>query len=365
MGSIPELERRLLLASSDAERLPALLELAREHSAAFRNREGLRAAREALTIARRANDTLHVGRALAVATLCHYQRGDYVSAVATGVDAVEACADGDISSRSRALQSIALALFSVESFELAEKAAERSVTDARVSGDREREAYACNVYGAILGDLGRYNRARRQFRVAAGYYRVAGDLQRLKKAASNLGHTYRKQGVASADEPRLARMYWTHALRVYRIALASSRHDPDDAIILGSISECECRLGQVEEAYADVGRALDLVRKSPNPAVLANCHLWEGYILQKLGEIHGAQRAFERACEAAATLEHDPVRVTCLQALASLLRARGEEARARELEKRADECAWERSAFLAEVRDQLGSVWRPLDKIGM
>ena len=364
-ASVPELERRLLLATGDAEKLPFLLDLAREHSAAFRNREGLRAAKEALAIARRRNDRLGMGQALAVATLCHYQRADYLSAVATGLDAIDAYADGDLAGRSRALQSIALALFSIESFDLAEEMAERSVADARASGDREREAYAGSVYGAVLADRGKFHLARRQFRTSAHYYRLAGDTARLKKSTSNLGHTYRKQGLASdkLGKPATSRMYWAQAVRVYRIALAAARHDADDAIILGSIAECECRMGRVEEAFADVGRALDLAERTRNPAIMANCHLWEGHVLQALGELDAAQRAFEKACDAAAPVEHDRVLATCLRALATLLAARGDETRAREIEKRAGEIAWERDTYLAGIRDQLGSVWRPLEKI--
>ena len=364
-GTVPELERRLLLAQDDAIRLATLLELAREHSAAFRNREGLRAAKEALGIARRNQDRLGTGRALAVATLCHFQRADYLAAVATGLDAVDAYADGDVVGRSRARQSIALALFSIEAFDLAESMAERSVADARAGNDAEREAYACSVYGAILGDRGKFNQARRQFRIAARYYRMAGDLLRLKKSASNLGHTYRKQGLAQErrGKAQAARMHWAQAIRVYRIALGASSHDPDDAIILGSMAECHCRMGNAEEAYADAGRALDLARKTRNPAILANCHLWEGHALAALGDLEAAQRALERSCDAAGGIEHDAVLVTCLQALAALATRRGDAVRAKSLEKRAGEVAWERDTYLAGIREQLRAVWRPLDKL--
>ena len=107
---VRELEARVHEAKTAGECLAALLDLANLHAAEFRNREGLRSAREALNIARTRNDTVGVGRALAAATLCHYQRGDYVSAVATGLDAVTAYADADRPGRSTALQSIALAL---------------------------------------------------------------------------------------------------------------------------------------------------------------------------------------------------------------------------------------------------------------
>lgn len=355
-----ELEIRLVQARDDAHRLPALLDLALEHAAAFRNLEGLRAAREALAIARREHDALGIGRALSVATLCHYQRADYVAAVATGIDAIEAYADGDIAGRSRACQSIALALFSVEAFDLAETMAHRAVDDARYAGDREREAYSSAVFGTILTDREHYNAARRHFRVAAGYYREAGDLVRLKKSTCNLGHTYRKQGNAYARDGRKghARLYWTQALRVYRIAYAAARHDADDAIILSSMAECECRLGHVEEAFADVSRAIELARRVQSARVLATGQLWEGYILKAMGELDAAEQAIERACETAGPLEHDSILPACLQGLAELVKARGQHGRAAQIAERGHGVERERETFLARIRDELGPIWR-------
>src|SRR5881628_1584609 len=74
---VRELEARFTQAKSAGECLAALLDLASLHAAEFRNLEGLRSARQALNIARARRDTVAVGRALAAATLCHYQRGDY------------------------------------------------------------------------------------------------------------------------------------------------------------------------------------------------------------------------------------------------------------------------------------------------
>ena len=354
------LEIRLVEAREDDVRLPALLDIAREHAAAFRNLEGLRAAREALVIARRHHDGLGVGRALSVATLCHYQRADYVSAVATGIDAIEAYADGDVVGRSRAFQSIALALFSVEAFELAETMARRAVDDARYAGDREREAYSGAVFGMILADRGHFNAARRQFRVAAAYYRSVGDTVRLKKSTSNLAHTYRKQGNSYevAGRNGHARLYWTQALRVYRIAYAAARHYADDAIILGSMAECECRLGHSEEAYADVSRGIELARRVESARVLAHCQLWEGYILKDMDQLDAAEQAFERACESAGPLEHDEILASCLHGLATLVEARGQSERAAQIEARGRHVVHERESFLARVREELGPIWR-------
>ena len=359
-SAVRDLERRLVQATSASECLATLLDIANHHAAAFHNREGLRAAREALNIARVRSDSLSIGRALGSATLCHYQRGDYVAAVATGLDAVEAYADGDLLGRSHALQSIALALLSVEQLDLAESVAARAVADARASGDAPQEAGALCVHGSILADQGHFNAARRQFRRAGATFRLQRDPVRQKKAISNLGHTYRNQ----ADAHELAglaqgRFYLKQALRVYGIALATGRTDADadDAIILGGIAECECRLGNLDAAFAAITRALALARDNESLVILAPCMLWEGRILKAMGDLDGSARALERAVQAAESLEDKASLAECLVALCAVEDQRGRFERATDLERRAARVMAERATLLARVRTELGPLW--------
>ena len=357
-ASARELEARLLQASEEEGRLAILLELARAHAAAFRNREGLRAAREALSIARRRGDALAIGRALSTATLCHYQRGDYVAAVATGLDAVEAYADGDLGGRSRALQSIALALFSVDAFAGAESAARRAVDDARAAKDPDREAYAGNVLGYIICDRGHFNEARRLFRYSAHYFRLSGDVLRLKKSTSYLGHAYRRQGnmLERGGHMGQARIEWGRAISVYRIAAGIAVHEADDAFIVGEMAECQCRLGRFQEAYATIASAIELARAVNNVQVLANCHLWEGHSLEGMGELEAAERAFDRAVRAAAPLEYDAVLSNALRALAAIVARRGDGDRASLVLAGATAAQDARTAFFTRVRTELRDV---------
>jgi tetratricopeptide (TPR) repeat protein len=353
-----ELERRFAQATSAGECLAALLDIAQAHAAAFQNREGLRAAREALNIARVRGDSVAIGRALGTATLCHYQRGDYVSAVASGLDAVEAYADGDLPGRSQAFQSIALALLSVQAYEPAEAVATRAVADAQHSGDAQREAGARSVHGVILADRGRFNAARRELRAAAAIHRLLRQPAHLKKSISNLGHTYRKQADAEERAGRAqSRFYLKQALRVYRVALDAGRSDADDAIILGAIAECHCRMGNLEQAAAEIARALALAREVASPVILAPCELWESHILRAMGDLDAAAKACERAVLTAAELEHDDILVTALQAHSAIEDLRGRFEHATDLEKRARQLSLERETLLARVREEMGPLW--------
>lgn len=354
---VTEIEQRLKLAATPADRLAALVELAHAHASAYRNRQGLRAAKEALQLARSRGDTVAVCRALSAATLCHYQRCDYVAAVATGLDAITAYAQGDLRSRSGAQQSIALALFCVGAHDIAQSTVRQAIADAQSGGDERCEAAARDVLGMLLAQSGKFNAARREFRQAGKTYGRRGDDARVKKITASLGNTYREQGNAAEGWNRLpqARFYWKQAGRVYRVALGFGAGDAIDALLLAGLAECELRLGDTDAAQASIARALQAAGDCPT--LLAPCHLWESRILRAMGELKAAERAGERARRAAEHLEHGDMLVTCLLAQSGIADQLGRFETATDLEKRAREVAAERAAQLAQVREQLAQLW--------
>ncbi len=354
---VHDIEQRLKLAATPADRLAALVELAHAHASAYRNRQGLRAAKEALQLARSRGDTVAVCRALSAATLCHYQRCDYVAAVATGLDAIAAYAEGDLRSRSGAQQSIALALFCVGAHDVAQSTARRAIADAQGGHDERCEAAARDVLGVLLAQSGQFNAARRELRHAGAVYGRRGDDVRVKKITASLGNTYRDQGNAAEGCGHMpqARFYWKQAIRVYRIALGFGDGDAIDALLLAALAECELRLGDAVAAQASITRALDAAGDCPT--LLAPCHLWQGRILQAMGELKAADRAFERARRAAEQLEHGDMLVTCLLAQSAIADQLGRFETAADLEKRAREIAADRAALMAQVREQLAQLW--------
>ena len=357
MARLHDLEARVAQARTATECRDALIELANQHAAEFRNREGLRAARNALNIARAHDDPVGVGRALAAATLCHYQRGDYASAVASGLDAIDAYASEDPGGRSSALRSIALALCSVEAHPLAEAAARRAVEDAVQAADPERGALARAVLAIILGERGRFGEARAVFREAAAMHRTLGDTQRLKKVVSNIGHTHRRQANASEAAGRApqARRHWRQALRLYRVALRIGDGVADEEIIRGAMAECHFRLGELDDAESQV--RLALAQGVTSPVVVAPCRLWESHILEARGDLRAAERACARAREAAEMMEPSGILVECLRTQSHLNDLMGRFETAADLERRAREVALEREAQLTRMRQELAPLW--------
>ena len=355
---IRDLEARLIQAKTASECLSALLDLADAHADENRSLEGLRKAREALNIARVQRDTISIGRALAAAALCQYQRNDYLSAVATGLDAVEACADQDLAGRSSALQSVALALHAVKADEMARVTASHAVDDARRAHDTLREASARSVLGVVLSDMGLHKDARREFRGAAAAYRRGDEPARLMRTTANIGHTYRHQGEAYAAAGKIgtAAVQFKQARRVYEIALAlAGSTDADRALVLGAIAECECRLGDHPAAQLAIESALGLGVQ--NPAVQAPCHLWHSRIRLAQHDLKGAERACEAACRAAQALEQGDLLAACLQHQSQLNDLQGRFETAHDLERRAQEVTLAREAEQASVREQLAQVW--------
>lgn len=290
---VRELEARLIQGKSAVECLGVLISLADLHAATFRNREGLRCAREALNIARARNDKSSAGRAFAAAMRCHHQRGDYAAAVAAGLDAVDALGDADLPARSGALQGLAQALLAVEAFDLAGDVAQRAAADASASGNPAADASAHTMLGTLLMTGERFDEARRHFREAGAIQRRLGDTLQLKRSAANIAHGYLAQANTAhmqGDQPR-ARLLWRQAIRVFRVTVATGHSPVQDALAEAGIAECEWRLEHPNEALAAALRGLEFAGQSRSPLALAHCHLWESHALRDLGRLDAARRA--------------------------------------------------------------------------
>lgn len=358
-NQIRELEARLIQGKSAVECLAILISLAELHASTFRNREGLRCAREALNIARARGDRVSAARAFAMAMRCHHQRCDYAAAVAAGLDAVEAFGEADLPGRSTALQGLAQALLAVEAFDLAGEVAQRAAADAAAAGNPAVDASARSVLGTLLMIGDRFDEARRYFREAGAIQRRIGDTLQLKRSAANIAHGYRAQANEAhrqGDTPR-ARLLWRQAIRVYRVTLATGFSPVEDALAQAGIAECEWRLDNPNEALAAALGGLVFANQSRNPMALAHCHLWESHALRDLGKLDASRRACEAARESAEQLEHDPILAECIKAESKLNDLAGRFESAQDLEMRAECLVIEREAFLARIRDEVAMMW--------
>jgi tetratricopeptide (TPR) repeat protein len=356
---VREIEKRLLQPAGDADRLGALLELGAHHAELGQDRDGLRAAREALEVARETGDGPASGHALALAARCHHQRADHFSAIASGIDALAALGD-ERAARSEVLRILALSLHALEQHRYADSAATESVRLA--AGHERTEAAAREAYGRLLADRNLNQAARHQLRRAGALHRRVGDRSGLKRITARVADTYRNQagGAQRSGKDEEARLQWRHAARVYRTALAFGRHGAYDAEILAGLAECECGLGDIDAAYEHAGMAVTLATDADAIGALARARLWESHALQAMSRLPAAERACGHAVAAAERAHDDPLLMLCLRTHARLNDLLGRFETGADLDGRARRLDTQRKAHLARTREQLGPL---LDRV--
>jgi tetratricopeptide (TPR) repeat protein len=284
-------------------------------------------------------------------------RGNHVESVTVGLDAADACV-GDPRRRSDALRTVARSLFAAEAYGLAATAAARAIEDAIATADLSREARAREVQAMLLMRRGHFKEAREQYRVAGQRHRLARDTLAMKRAAMNIGHTYRAQGIAAESIHRHehAQVYLKQALRAYRVAHATGDFADDDAAIAAAAADCECRRGNFGLARIQIDRALVRAPRIENLALVSEIHLVESRLHRATGELRHAEWAGERACAAARPLRDESL-IRGLLALSAVHDAQGRFERASDIEKQAHDLSLERERTLNEMRSQLSALW--------
>jgi len=288
----------------------------------------------------------------------HQERGKHAAAVAVGLDAVEASAADPIE-RCDALCGIARSLLAAEAYEMAARVTARAIHDAVTAEDPVREARARELHGLLLSRRGHFQAARQEFRIAGLKHRLARDTLAMKRAAVNIGHSYRHQGMAAEASGRVAHadVYYKQALRTYRIAFATGEFAADDAAIAAAAAECETRRGNFGLARIQLDRALALVPRVDDLSVVAEIHLAECRLLRAMGDLRAAEWAGERACVAARTLRDDTL-ARALRALSAVHDAQGRFERASDVEGRGRELLMQRHRALMLLREELATLWR-------
>ena len=355
---VREIEKRLLQPVGESDRLGALLDLGAHHAALGHERDGLRAARDALHLAQDIHDPLAAARALALAARCHFQRGDYFAAIASGIDALAGPVEDDGSPRAEVARMVALALRELEDYPHAESAAVEAVRLA--AGQAEPEALAREALGIVLAARGRSHAARQELRRAGALFRGLGDRVGLKRITSEVAHTYRNQANAAQRDGlgQQARLQWRHAARVYRAALAFGDRAEHDGTILAAIAECELGLGELDAAYEHAERAVMIAEEAVRPGTVGRARLWQSHALHGMSRLQAAERACAQAVASAEAARDEPLLVTCLRAHSRLCDLLGRFESGADSEDRARRIENQRGALLARMRAELLPVLR-------
>ena len=347
-------------SSRDAEALGRLLARAQHLGRSLDVHESLRTVGEALRLARRLHDRQAQMQAFCIATVCHYYRGDFVAAVATGLDACVACPDGDRSGRSNALQSVALAFLSVKDLRRAESAARHALRHAADEGNAAVAANSRNVLGLVLSEDSRYDEAYGEFRRARAIFRKLGDAERISAIAVNTGHALRRQGMArelGGDHSGAARR-WRRARSVYRTALGAGRPRVGSVMVQAALADCEMRLGGVEAAHALLVDASRHLRPKDPVRITARISCLLGEAERRMRSWPDAGRHLRRALESADSIAGDDLASECRECLSRLASDRGLQAEAREWQDAARHERQKQRQALVAFRREMRPLWK-------
>lgn len=343
----------------EAEALRRALERAEYLVVALDAAGALRAVAEALRLARRLGDSAAAGRAHAIAAAAHYYRGDYVAAVASGIDAFALDGATDAQTGAKAMLGIAMSFVSVGEVPRAEEAARRAIRLATLARDRRQEAQAHLILGCVLSDARRYEDSLASLRRARSAFRRQSDAERASAAAVNIGHLLLRQADAldGAGDPREAARCRRHARRHYRAALDSGRPRLGAIMAQTAMADCELGLGNVAQAHALLAQALGFLEPHDPAPVVARVHRYLGEVHRQEGRLQEASRHLHAALEAADTIEGDGLAVDCRRALSRLAKDLGREAEAGRWEKDARTVRDRRKEAMADFRRRMRPTW--------
>lgn len=292
------MQRAVEDAADDRARLAALLDLARHYAEAGDGVRGLETAMQARALALDAGDYAALSHALGSASTAHYHRSDYLSAVATAMDACECGrrAENEVEIAS-SFGTIGLSLFALGVLDMALSVTDRGIefcgTEAPLQEQRIR---LLRLKGALVYTGGSLRDADALFAEATRLSEKSTKAQ-LSMSLGNWGIMLLREGerLIAAGEP--AGDVLKRARERLQSAVEVALQDGDVLVatdrfcMVGGIAMLE---GELDEAEALLSEALDRARdlNYVRAAVLASLYL---------GRLH-LKRG--RAAQAVASLEH-------------------------------------------------------------
>ena len=278
-GSRTERLRQAVADAGDDEvaRLAAQLALARHFAEVHDGVNGLNAAREARRLALACGDWRATAHALNSASVSQYHRSDYVSALATAMDAWDsAVRAGSPLSIAESYYTIALALHALGEIDAATRVVDRGVDLAGVDEDlREPRVRLVGLKGLLCFRQGRIDLTERHCAEAVALCDAdAAHLMALSHGNWGIACLRWAEGLIARGEAPLA--FLERARRHLEIALqlAQAQEDAmrvaDRMSLLGEVAYLDGRLEEAEDLLLEALRRsleLDYVRAGAKSAV--------------------------------------------------------------------------------------------------
>jgi tetratricopeptide (TPR) repeat protein len=356
LGTLPTGER-------DAA-VPLLSELASEYARAGMPREGLEAVKRALAMA--STDANPGGRALAyeAAAMCHYARSDYLMAISSGIDAYSAFVKaGDEARVGHILTTIATACKEIDAIDLAVDALNGCLRIALKTGDQFLEARVRNTLGLVLGDMHRFDEARRHLNGAKSLTESLGRPTAAAKVEGNLGNVHKKEAILMRAQGDIA-----GAERQLRQAIALVTRSMDDALAQNNVFDGADKAGALGELYYLLGdntasrhhveRCLQLAGEIKHAHLVAEGHLFLGRLFMREPAFVEAEREFRMALEKSKASEIRKLQYEAHVELAKCLAEAGRHADASTHNAAAEESAALTASNNREAQREVRTMWK-------
>lgn len=262
--------------------------------------EGLRFARAILRKARDSGDAGSIIEAHLTLANCQGVHGDFIEAAANAMDAFDFAQDkGDLVGSLNALVTLAGASgFILDSLEPAADLLTHCLRVAQELGERPLEARARNIRGVVLGNLGRFEEAYRDFEAAMTIIESgsAGTNTPLRLVTGNFAHAFIKN--AAREEPQRREPLWSRAQQLVEETMqeAASNADLEGQSRLHFVmGEMSVQKGELQAALDQFthARRLGLVLKHRSRAIDALLEIAKVHAL--MGDAAAALREFEKA----------------------------------------------------------------------
>ena len=311
---LPIAELRQQLANQPPDHPPAartavLCELARACARAGLPHDGLAAVKEAIKLAQSHQLVRERAEAMDAASMCHYFRGDYLMAIASGLDAYQGFAGNDqYVPMGHTLATVAAACKEIRASDLAIEALNGCLEIAGRAGDVFLEARSRNMLGMVFTEMQRFDDAEAEFNHSRGCLAGMGETSHLPKVLANQAEILKRRAdtAAAVNQPDRAAGLLLQATCVLDEAVAVARSDGNDYEVADKttmLAEYHRLLGDHDVAARLVGEALEMATRLKHPQIIIEGHLGQGKILLDQRDHHAAAARLKRALELARDAE--------------------------------------------------------------
>jgi tetratricopeptide (TPR) repeat protein len=309
------------------ERAELLVKLAVEYAYAGLTKSGLDVVRQALAIAGKHRLFDEEAEAYAAAALCHQYRGDYLSAIATALDAYRGFSiTKNYRRMGHTLTTMSWACREIKAFDMAGTVSLSCFAIGEQTGDKFLQSRSANILGLTLCDVGRFEESQAQFDIARDLLIEMDQQEHVSRVTANMGNILQRKGeiALEAKDAELAKMYFRQASEMVRDSLVAASKDDNHYEISDKKNELAgylFLLGEYDQALASAeeGRATAARLKGHRTVVEADTTI--GKIFAARGDHATAERHFKAAIDQARQSEFRELQRAAHAQLAASYRA--------------------------------------------